>query len=330
MSETLILDRPTIAALMVPRDYLAAVETGFLCYAQGRAEAPAPMHIAGTGGGFHAKGARVLLDRAYVALKLNANFPGNPRDHALPTIQGVIVLCDGSDGSVLALMDSIEVTLRRTAAASALAARRLARKDADCIAVCGCGAQGRAQLAALAEVLAVRRAFAWDIDRHAALQFSREMSAALRVDVTPVEEAHEATLQSGVIVTATPARAPFLTRDMVAEGAFIAAVGADSPEKSELAGDLMSAATIVVDLVAQAAAMGDLHHAIDAGLLTAADVYAEMGELLVGSKPGRTSEDQIIVFDSTGTAIQDAASAVWIWRRAVADNAGSRFTFAAH
>jgi ornithine cyclodeaminase/alanine dehydrogenase-like protein (mu-crystallin family) len=330
MSETLILDRSTIAGLMAPRDYLSAVEAGFLSYAEGRAEAPAPMHIASVHGGFHAKGARLLLDRAYVALKLNANFPGNPRDNGLPAIQGVIVLCDGSDGTVLAVMDSIEVTLRRTAAASALAARRLARNDTGCIAICGCGAQGRAQLAALAEVLAVRRALAWDIDRHAALRFSQEMSDALRIDVTAVEEAREATLQSGVIVTATPARAPFLTRDMVAEGAFIAAVGTDSPEKSELAADLMSAATIVVDLVAQATAMGDLHHAIEAGLLTVADVHAEMGELLVGSKPGRTSEDQIIVFDSTGTAIQDVASAVWIWRRAVADNAGSRFAFAAH
>jgi ornithine cyclodeaminase/alanine dehydrogenase-like protein (mu-crystallin family) len=130
MSETLILDRSTIAGLMAPRDYLSAVEAGFLSYAEGRAEAPAPMHIASVRGGFHAKGARLHLDRAYVALKLNANFPGNPRDNGLPAIQGVIVLCDGSDGTVLAVMDSIEVTLRRTAAASALAARRLARTRA--------------------------------------------------------------------------------------------------------------------------------------------------------------------------------------------------------
>jgi ornithine cyclodeaminase/alanine dehydrogenase-like protein (mu-crystallin family) len=330
MSETLILDRSTIAALMAPRDYLAAVEAGFRSYVDGGGDAPAPMHIASTQGGFHAKGARLLLDRAYVAVKVNGNFPGNSRDKGLPTIQGLVVLCDGSDGSVLAVMDSIEITLRRTAAATALAARFLAREDADCIAICGCGAQGRAQLAALAEVLPVRRVLAWDIDPHAAFRFSREMSAALHLDVTPVEEARDATRRSGVIVTATPARSPFLTRDMVAEGTFVAAVGADSPEKSELAPELTSVATLVVDLVAQAAAMGDLHHAIEAGLVSAADVHAELGELLIGRKPGRTNADQIIVFDSTGTALQDLASAVWIWRRALAADAGSRFTFGTH
>src|SRR5262249_12274863 len=105
MSETLILDRPTIAALMAPRDYLAAVDAGFRGYVDGGGGAPAPMHIPCLRGGFHAKGARLVLDRTYVAVKLNGNFPGNPRDNALPTIQGVVLLCDGSDGSVLAVMD---------------------------------------------------------------------------------------------------------------------------------------------------------------------------------------------------------------------------------
>src|SRR5215470_12977092 len=226
MSETLILDRPTIAALMAPRDYLAAVEAGFRSYVDSRGDAPAPMHIRSPRGGFHAKGAHLVLDREYVAVKLNGNFSGNPRDNGLPTIQGVVILCDGSDGSVLAVMDSIEITLRRTAAATALAARFLVREDSHCIAICGCGAQGRAQLAALAEVLPVRRALAWDIDPDAASRFSREMSAALHFEVTPVMEARDATRESAVIVTATPARAPFLTRDMVAEGTFVAAVGA--------------------------------------------------------------------------------------------------------
>jgi len=330
MLETLFLDRPTIAALMAPRDYLAAVEAGFRSYADGGGDVPAPMHIPSAPGSFHAKGARLLLDRPYVAVKLNGNFPGNPRNSGLPTIQGVVLLCDGSDGSVLAVMDSIEITLRRTAAATALAARFLARQDVGCIGLCGCGAQGRAQLVALVEVLPVRRALVWDIDPDAASRFSQEMSAALRIDVTPVKEARDATRESGVIVTATPARAPFLNKDMVRKGAFIAAVGTDSADKSELEPELMSVATIVVDLIGQAAAMGDLHHAIEAGLVPAAIVHAELGELLIGRKPGRTSADQIIVFDSTGTAIQDLASAVWIWRRALAENAGSRFLFGAH
>jgi ornithine cyclodeaminase/alanine dehydrogenase-like protein (mu-crystallin family) len=304
------------------------VETAFNCYAHGGGEVPAPMHIRAEDGGFHAKGARLKLDRDYVAVKVNGNFPGNPK-RGLPTIQGVIVLCDGTDGSLLAVMDSIEVTLRRTAAATALAARFLAPRHVRCIAVCGCGDQGRAQLAALAEVAPVGRALAWDRDAERAASFAREMSEALGWEVAAVSRAAEAAGSSQIIVTATTARAPFLTRDMVPRGAFVAAVGADSPDKNELSPDLMADATIVVDLLAQAATMGDLHHAIDAGVLSPEDVHAELGDLVAERKPGRCSDDETIVFDSTGTALQDVASAARIWERAIAAKAGTSFKFGA-
>lgn len=325
----LILKRGEIAALMDPQDYLAAVEAGFRSYASGSADVPMPIPIPAQDGAFHVKGARLMLDRAYVAVKLNGNFPSNPRRNGLPTIQGVVLLCDATDGSVLAVMDSIEITLRRTAAASALAARFLARQDADCVAICGCGEQGRAQLAALAQVMVIKRALVWDLDSEKAREFADEMSKRVGLDVIAVPEAGEATRLSDVIVTATTARTPFLMRDMVPAGAFIAAVGADSPEKSELAPELMANATIVVDVLTQGATIGDLHHAIDAGLVTPADVHAELGDLVIGRKPGRTRSDEIAVFDSTGTAIQDTASAAWIYQRAIASNIGSSITFGA-
>src|SRR5574340_584090 len=126
LSTTLMLGRRDIAALMGPEDYLRAVETGFRSYAAGAADAAPPMHLHANAGAFHAKGACIALDRRYVAVKLNGNFPDNPRRTGLPTIQGVLLLCDGDDGSVLAAMDSIEITSRRTAAATALAASLLA------------------------------------------------------------------------------------------------------------------------------------------------------------------------------------------------------------
>jgi ornithine cyclodeaminase/alanine dehydrogenase-like protein (mu-crystallin family) len=325
---TLILDQRTIAALMTPRDYLDAVEAGFRSYAGGGGNVPLPMHLRAQHGAFHAKAARLKLDRDYVAVKLNANFPGNPAA-GLPTIQGVVLLCDGDDGTLLAVMDSIEITLRRTAAATALAARLLAPDDAESITICGCGEQGRAQLAALAEVLPLRRAFAWDLDADKAAVFARDMSNALRLHVIAVTNPSDAARSSQIIVTATTARAPFLSKAMVPRGAFVAAVGADSPEKSELVPDLTAGATIVVDLLAQAVTMGDLHHAIDAGLVTAEEVHAELGDLIAGRRAGRTSPDETIVFDSTGTALQDVASAAWIWQRAVKEKVGFPFTFAA-
>jgi alanine dehydrogenase len=325
----LILRRGEVAALMDPAAYLAAVEAGFRSYASGEASVPLPMHIPVPNGGFHAKGALVVLDRTYVAVKLNGNFPGNPQRHGLPTIQGVVLLCDATDGRLLAVIDSIEITLRRTAAASALAARYLAREDASSIAICGCGAQGRAQATALAEIVSLRRAKAWDIDIESALDFAQEMHDALGIDVVAVPNVRDATWGSDIVVTATSAQTPYLTRECVSPGTFVAAVGADSPHKSELTADLLVGSKIVVDVLAQCVVMGDLHHAIDAGRVTAADVHAELGDLVVGRKPGRTNADEITVFDSTGVAIQDVATAAWVYQRAIAGNVGTSISLGA-
>ena len=329
LSLTRLLQRADIAALMSVADYLAAAEAGFRCYANGDADVPLPMQVLGQGGTFHAKGARVALGRDYVAVKVNGNFPGNPERTGLPTIQGVLVLCDASSGRVLAVMDAIEITLRRTAAATALAARFLAREDADSIAICGCGAQGRAQLAALTQVMTPGRVLAWDQDAEAARAFAREMRDALGLDVTALRELHDATSSSDVIVTSTTARTPFLTRELVPAGAFVAAVGADSPTKNELAPELLAVATLVVDSLAQCAVMGDLHHAIAAGCMTTADVHAELGDLVVGRKPGRSDQEEITIFDSTGVAVQDTAAAAWIYQRACTANRGSSIEFGA-
>jgi ornithine cyclodeaminase/alanine dehydrogenase-like protein (mu-crystallin family) len=314
----LILSRSDIAGLMRASDWLEAVERGFRAGATGAANSPAPLHIPATDGGFHAKGASIDLgERRYAALKLNGNFPGNPERNGLPTVQGALILCDGDDGRLLALMDSIEITLRRTAAASALAARLLARPDSRNLLICGCGEQGRAHLLALAEVLPLVRCLAWDADEAKARSFAAEMDGKIRVE--SVERLGEAALASDAIVTCTSARRPFLNAADVAPGAFVAAVGADSGDKNELGPDLMAAATIVTDSTAQCLGMGDLRHAVQAGAARPDAVHAELGEIVAGRRPGRRAGKEIIVFDSTGTALQDVASAAMVYERALAD-----------
>jgi alanine dehydrogenase len=312
--ETLIVSRREVAGLMDPAAWLDAVETGFRVAAEGDGHAPPPMAIEGQSGAFHAKGASLRLGRLYVALKLNGNFPGNIERRSLPTIQGAILLCDGETGVLLAIMDSIEVTLRRTAAASALAARYLARPESATILICGCGEQGRAQLAALRHVLPLGQGFAWDRDPARAQSLARGLRGDFAIEA--VTNLGAAAQESDVIVTCTTARAPFLDAPQVRPGTFVAAVGADSPEKSEIHPALMAKALVVADVLDQCAVMGDLHHAIRAGLMDRGAVHAELAELVTGRKPGRTSEDQITLFDSTGTALQDVASAACIYERA--------------
>lgn len=318
---TLLLTRADIAGLMAPADYLAAVETGFRLAKQGRAPSPPPLHIPGTAGGFHGKGAALMGGRSVAAIKFNANFPGNPA-RGLPTIQGVVLLCDADDGRVLAIMDSIEITLQRTAAASALAARHLARPDSAVLAVCGCGDQARAQVRALVDVLPIQRGFAWDIDPGRAIGYAAEMSAALDLPFQAAPTLPDATRGADVIVTCTTARSAFLSACEVRPGSFVAAVGADNPDKSEITPELMASAKVVVDVLGQCVAMGDLHHAIAAGTMTADAVHADLADLVCGARPGRQSDEEIIVFDSTGTAIQDVASAAAIYDRALNSGAG--------
>lgn len=313
----LVLSRNDIAGLMRPADYLSAVEVGFRAAAAGRAQAPAPMHIPAHAGGFHAKGAAFNDGRrAYAALKFNGNFPGNAAGFGLPTIQGVIVLSDAATGAPLAIIDSAEVTLRRTAAASALAARFLAGPASSSIAVCGCGEQGRAHLDALAEVLPLVDGAVWDMDFGKAQALARYARDSLGLELRPVHSHRQATLNADIVVTCTTAQSPFLAASDVRAGAFIAAVGADAPQKSEIDPALMRAADVFVDVVEQCAAFGDLHHALDAGAVSLEDVCGDLAELATRAKPGRTEAGEIVVLDATGTAIEDAASAAVIYERA--------------
>jgi ornithine cyclodeaminase/alanine dehydrogenase-like protein (mu-crystallin family) len=281
------------------------------------------------GGGFHIKAAGLRLGRLYFAAKTNANFSDNPRRHGLPAIQGVIALCDAEDGRPLAVMDSIEVTIRRTAAATAVAARYLARKDARVATICGCGTQGRAQLRALARVLPLERAWAFDVDPAAADAYATEMTADLGIPVRAAAAHTSKLAESDVCVTCTPSRRAFLMREHVRPGTFVAAVGADSADKQELDPGLMAAAKVVADVLDQCAAIGDLHHALEAGVLSKDDVHAELAEVVSGAKPGRESADEITIFDSTGTALQDVAAAAVVYEEALRVRVGLRVALGA-
>ena len=188
--------------------------------------------------------------------------------------------------------------------------------------MCGCGLQGRAQLRALTRVLPIQRAYAFDADPASAEQFAAEVTAQLGLEVTVSADLGAALEKSDVCVTCTPSREPILMRSQVRPGTFVAAVGADSEDKQELDPRLMAGAVVVADVLEQCAAIGDLHHALSAGEMTRDSVHAELAELVTGERPGRRSRDEITIFDSTGTALEDVAAAVVAYEGAVARDAG--------
>jgi alanine dehydrogenase len=325
---TLLLSGSDLQALLKPADYLQAVERGFFAVGNGRASSPHPLQLTVPFGVFHGKAALLSGERSYFALKLNGNLPGNPERTGLPTIQGALLLCDATSGALLAVMDSIEITLRRTAAASALAARHLARGNAAVLMVCGCGQQAVPHVEALREVLPIRQVLAWDKDATRAAAFAREVGAMPGVSAKAVTRLEEGSLVSDVIVTCTTSKTAFLRPEHVRPGTFIAAVGADSPSKSEITPDLMERATVVVDALDQCVAMGDLRLALATNALSSIDVHASLSDLVTRARTGRTNADEITLFDSTGSAIEDVASAAVAYERAFAGGQCTQFRFA--
>ena len=320
---TLVLTRRDVARLLDLDACIAAVEQALRAHGLGETGTPGILGIHAAEGDFHLKAGLLRVDgREYFAAKSNANFRHNPARHGLPTIQGVVVLADATDGRLLALLDSIEITSLRTAATTAVAARYLARSNASVVTIVGCGNQGRMQLRALSRVLTLRAAFAVDRDAKVADQYASAMGAELGIPVQVAAEVTGAVAQSDVVVTCSPATAPLVDGSMVRPGTFVAGVGADSEDKWELAPDLLAAATLVVDVLEQAATIGDLHHAIAAGVLTRQSVHAELGQIVAGRKPGRRSDSEIMVFDSTGMALQDVAAAATAYRLAVESGTG--------
>jgi alanine dehydrogenase len=324
---TVLLTRQDVARLLTIEESIAAVEHAFELYGEGNTAPPGILEVRAPDGGFHIKAGLLDLDRSYFAAKINANFPENPKRLGLPMIQGLIVLCDGEYGSPLAVMDSIEITIQRTGAATAIAAKYLARSDSKTAIICGCGNQGRISLRALTKVLPIERVWAYDRDQAQAQRFASELAEELRIDIESVSDLEASARQSDICITCTPSKQPFFKREFAAPGAFIAAVGADSPEKQELEPTLLRHNTIVVDILEQCAGIGEVHHALDAGLITREDVYAELGEVVAGVKPGRTGADEIIIFDSTGMALQDVVTAAAVYEKAMKKGAGTLINF---
>lgn len=320
--EMIFLGAQDVRNLLSMEDCISAVEHAFRLYGEGKAPGPGVLGMYTNEGGFHVKAGLLDLDACYFAAKINGNFPLNPTRFGLPTIQGIIILCDAEKGTPLAIMDSRDVTSRRTAAATAVAAKYLARANSRSVTICGCGEQGRIQIKALAHVVKLKNVFSYDNSPATAERYATEVSSTLNVPVTVVNKVCTATTQSDICVTCTPTQQPFLGPDDVMDGTFVAAVGADNPHKNEVHPALMSKAKVVCDLVEQCAVMGDLHHALESCVMQRTDVFAELGEIVAGKKPGRKSDQEITIFDSTGMALQDVAAASLVYERAVQRNAG--------
>jgi alanine dehydrogenase len=329
LSGTLLLSRREVAQLLTIPECIDAVEKMFRQLGEGKLPLPGILGIKSEQGGLHIKAGLLPGEHDYIVAKLNTNFPRNRAVHDLPTIQGLIVVCDGVNGRPLAVLDSIDITIKRTAAASAVAAKYLARPNSAVATICGCGQQAAAQLRAICVVLPLKKVYAFDSDSTAAENFAVALAQELGLAIEPVRDLPSALQRSDVCVTCTTANEFFVHQEDVPPGMFIAAVGADDSHKQEIDPALMASGKVVADNLDQSCTIGDTHRAIAAGLMKKDDVYADLPEIVCGKKPGRMTDDEIFIFDSTGIALEDAVAAVAVYEKACDRETATRFDFAA-
>jgi alanine dehydrogenase len=314
----MLFDDAVVRANLSMGDCVEAVESCFAALARGDAPRPGVLGFEVPRGGLHLK-ATAWPERGWFVAKVNSNYPGNPGERGLPTIQGLLLLYELEGGRPVAVLDSAELTARRTGAATGVAVKHLAVEGRLVVTLIGCGRQAEAQLEAVAAVRDLDRVRVFDARPEAAQELERRLRGRLPLEV--VSEWRQSARESDVVITCTPARALILDADDVSAGCLVAAVGADNPHKQEIAPELLSRAKIVCDVTEQCAVMGDLHHAIVAGVIARDGVHAELGEVVAGLAAGRESEEEIIVFDSTGMALQDLVAAVLTYENATGNKA---------
>ncbi|MGH2591132.1 MAG: ornithine cyclodeaminase family protein, partial [Actinomycetota bacterium] len=294
--EVLVYAEPEVRAALDMPSLIEAVERAFVAYSTGRAELPSVIHLSvpEAGGEIHVKAGH-LHGASHYAVKVSSGFYG--REPA--AIDGLVLVFDATDGALAALLlDNGYVTDARTGAAGAVAARHLAPERVDRVAVIGTGAQAGYQLDALACVRSFEQVRVWgrSPDRAERCVSDLRERPGLPEGATydTASTVREAVRDANVVITCTASREPLVEAGWLSPGAHVTALGSDAVEKQELdVGVLAAADVLVVDSRAQCARIGELHHALDAGVVSSADDVAELGEVAAGRRPGRTSDRQL-------------------------------------
>ncbi|MCW4054214.1 MAG: alanine dehydrogenase [Candidatus Bathyarchaeota archaeon] len=323
--KVLLLSEQEVAELLSIEEVMKVVENAFREKALGYVQMPPKVYLNFSKYNGDIRAMPAYLERLDTAsVKIVNSHPENPRKFGLPTVLATVLLLDPKSGSLLSLMGGNSITAMRTAAAAGIATKYLANRNSKTASFIGAGVQARAQLLALLLVVPnLEEIRICDISLKAAEAFAREAKskvAQCRVEV--VRNEAEAVRGANIVITTTPSKKPLIFDSWVSEGTHFNCVGADAPLKEELDPAILKRAKIVVDDWEQAAHSGEINVPMSKGILSEKDVWAELGDIVAGTKPARISEQEITIFDSTGLAIQDAATVELVYKKAISRKAG--------
>ncbi|WP_332700773.1 ornithine cyclodeaminase family protein [Devosia sp.] len=326
---TLLLTKEEVSRLICMKEVIDAVEEAYRAFNSSQVQNPGYI-------GIHLPEPRGEIDfkvgyyevKEVISMKASSGgFANNPKLHGLPSGMGTILLFDARSCALTCVMDGSLITGLRTGASGAVSVKALARKSARTIASIGTGNQARMQIRAIKEVMNIAEIHAWSRTPDALLQYKADIEGELGIPVVISDSKKTAVEQADILITATRGKGELVQADWIRPGTHIVAIGTDQRGKQELDPEIFRNAKIVVDSAAQCTEKGETWHALNGGVIAYDDVHAEIGEILLGRKPGRESEEEITIFDSTGMAVQDNTTASRIYENALEKNVGTFFDF---
>lgn len=325
--KTLFLGEAQIKRLLTMKMTLNAVEEAFRAFGKREVLMPPKVYLNYTKYNGDIRVMPSYVERLGISgVKIVNVHPDNPKRHKLRSVMATLLMIDPKNGAPIAVFDATHITLMRTGAAAGVASKYLARKDATTLGLVGTGKQAWTQLEAVVMVRPIKRVLAYDISRKASEEFVRNFQRPYRKLTFEIAPSIEACVsQSDIVCTLTPVREPIVHADWVRPGTHINAMGADAEGKQELDPTLLKRAKVVIDDWAQASHSGEINVPLRQGLFAQEDVYAEIGEIVAGLKPGRTSDTDITIFDSTGLGVQDLVTGAKVYRLAKTRGLGKYF-----
>lgn len=328
MKHTLILNRSNVENLIEMNEVISSVEQAFAEEANCKVDMPAKNYLYFNQNSEKSSGDLRIMPCSVIGsvagVKAVNVHPDNPSKYNLPTVMAVIELVDPDNGYPLAIMDGTSVTNMRTGAAAGVATKYLARKNSESAGFVGAGVQALLSFLALNEVMDLKEVKITSINHAQSEELASMIRNNYEIDAEAVEETRKAVTGMDIVTTTTPSRTPVILSKWLDDGTHINAMGADAPGKQEIETEALLGAKIVIDDWDQASHSGEINIPLTDGILNKTDIHAKIGDVIIGNRPARLNSKEITIFDSTGLAVQDIATAWKVYEKAVEMDVGHK------
>ncbi len=327
--KTLLLNKDEVGRLICMKEVISTVEEAYKAFNSGQVNQPpyTCIHLPPPRGEIDFKLGYCESNEMISMKASSGGFPKNPTEHGVPSGMGTILLFDARTCALICVMDGSLITGLRTGAAGAVSVKLLARQNARKITSIGTGKQARMQIRAIHEVMKIEEIHAWDHHPENLARYKADIEREFGIPVVMARSKQEAVEQADILITTTRGKGALVEAAWIQPGTHIVAMGTDTYGKQELEPEIFRNAKIVNDSMAQCIEKGETWHPLNQNIITQDNIHAEIGEILLCKKPGRETDDEITIFDSTGMAIQDTTTAAKIYRNAIASQIGTNFEF---